>query len=81
MLFTAGNFHFFTPTLFCFHGEDLEENFTETFKFSRAVFMTFSREGSHFHRLNSKKNHGKKKKTGKKKHRPTVAWTNSAQPS
>ena len=52
---------FFTPTIFCFHGRDLAENFTGTFKFSRAVFKTFSREGSLFHGRKSKKFHGRKK--------------------
>ena len=41
VFFTVGNFHFFTPTVFCFHGRDLAENFTGTFKFSRADFKTF----------------------------------------
>ena len=62
-------FIFFTPTIFCFHGRDLAENFTGTFKFSRAVFKTFSREGSLFHGRKSKNFHGRKKIFhGKKKH-------------
>ena len=64
----------FTYTHIYFHACNFNDIFTQTFRFSRALFKIFSRGPQHFHGQKPKNFHAEKKKFTGKKNTALDAW-------